>query len=34
MIIFKGKKDNHKSIREIEHARGTIIVTQPKAWMD
>jgi len=34
MVIFKGKKQNHKSIRTIVRSRGTVVMVQPKAWMD
>jgi len=33
-IIFKGTKQNHKSIRSIEKRRDTQVLVQKKAWMD
>jgi len=33
-IIFKGTKQNHKSIRTIVKRRDTQILVQKKAWMD
>jgi len=32
-LSLKGKKANHKSIREIQKQRGTIITVQRNAWM-
>jgi len=34
MVIFKGKKQNHKTITTIVRNRGTVIMVQAKAWMD
>jgi len=34
MIVFKGKKANHKSIRQLTKRRGTNITVQKNAWMD